>query len=260
MPDKITNNCLKFKQILHKGWNSLTQSPHTQKLLHTVISGDCILCGAFEQAPHHSLCQSCLDSLPYHHKAQCPVCALPSPQHQICGRCLKRPPAFDHTHAIFDYTFPIMPMLQRYKYQQALPIGHCLTKLVLQQWQATLPYDGLIPMPLHINRLKSRGFNQTQLLGKSITRQTGIPLWDQHCERRIDTPSQAGLSLKARLKNIRNAFHTDQRFDGKCILLLDDVMTTGASLNALATVLKSAGAERVDCLVIARTLPVAQQP
>lgn len=259
MSDKITNNCLKFKQLFHKAWHTVLQHHQTQSLVHTIIAGDCLLCGAFEQVPHHSLCQSCLDTLPYHHTAQCPVCALPSPQHQICGRCLKRPPAFDHTYAIFDYTFPIMPMLQRYKYQQALPIGHCLTRLVLQQWQATLRYDGLIPMPLHPNRLKSRGFNQTQLLAKRIATQASIPLWDHHCERRVDTPPQAGLTLKARLKNIRNAFHTDQRFDGKSILLLDDVMTTGASLNALATVLKSAGAERVDCLVIARTLPVAQQ-
>lgn len=267
MPDKTTNNCTKFKQptpwptLNHWKKSALLAGKQAlQACQRTLLAGDCLLCGAFEQAPTSQLCQACLDDLPYHRGAQCPKCALPTVHGSVCGRCIKRPPAFDHTQAIFAYTFPIMPMLQRFKYQQAMAIGHCLTELTLQTWQPELAYDGLIPMPMHPNRRMQRGFNPTEQLANAISRHTGIPVWHQHCERILDTPPQASLSLKQRLKNIRRAFKTTQRVDGQRILLLDDVMTTSASLNALATVLKSSGAARVDCLVIARTLPALQQP
>ena len=173
---------------------------------------------------HHPLCPGCLDDLPWHTQAHCPQCATPVPDGQVCGACLKHPPAFDRTVAALAYTFPLDRLIPRLKYNGRLAIapalGACLTQAVTTHPQP----DRLIAMPLHATRIR-------------------------------DTPPQMGLKHDARRRNVRGAFTCSGKVEGQHIALVDDVMTTGTSLDELAATLKRAGAREVTCWVVARTLP-----
>jgi len=109
-------------------------------------------------------------------------------------------------------------------------------------------------MPMHINRVKQRGFNHALELAKQVHHHCGIVLDIEGCVRVIDTPTQAGMDMKTRIRNLRGAFATHRSWQGQHVMIVDDVMTTGASMHAVAKVLKQAGATRVTALVLARTL------
>jgi ComF family protein len=110
-------------------------------------------------------------------------------------------------------------------------------------------------MPLHASRLQERGFNQAVEIARIVAKELHIPLEMRTCKRIKFSAPQVTLPLKERVRNMRNAFTCERRLDGMKVALLDDVMTTGASLNALATAVKKAGAAKVECWVIARTQP-----
>lgn len=185
----------------------------------------------------------------------CPQCGLVSTKGVLCGHCLSAPPAFDATHAIFHYGYPVDAVLQKYKYGNALTIAELFGKLLSKHRQACEMPDLLLPMPLHPKRLKERGFNQALEIARIVARELRIPM-DTGMSKRIKfSAPQATLPLKQRVKNMRNAFICQPGLQGKKVALLDDVMTTGASLNALAAAVKKAGAVRVECWVIARTQP-----
>lgn len=212
------------------------------------------------------LCQACDSDLPRLSAAHCPQCALPASHGshpataQVCGHCLQSPPAFDRTRALFSYEYPVDAMLQRYKYQHKLHMAEHFAGRIAQALTdpvnnaRALP-DLMIPMPLHPARLSERGYNQSLEIAKQLHKTLAVPLDATSCIRTRLTPPQASLPLKARVKNMKDAFACTRRFDGLRIALVDDVMTTGASLNALAKTIKAAGAEQVECWVIARTLP-----
>jgi ComF family protein len=215
---------------------------------------DCLLCGS--QAAQSQICAPCKAEMPWLSPAHCPVCALPTPLGEVCGQCMQRQPAFDRTVAALTYTYPADVMLRRYKYNGALPIARLLGDLLCEAGHH--PLDGplpelIIPMPLHPLRLRERGFNQAVEIARTVSRQLHVPISLDTCSRARNTPPQAGLSLADRTKNLKGAFSVDREVTGKHIALLDDVMTTGASLNALASTLKKAGALRVECWVVART-------
>jgi len=168
--------------------------------------------------------------------------------------CLKHPPAFDHTLAALDFEFPVSAMLRRYKYSGFLAVAELMGHLLAEQVSTNRDIDLVIPMPLHTSRLQVRGFNQALEIARVVCRLNHIPLALQACSRTRATPPQAGLSLHERKKNLRGVFSCDQDLSGKRIALLDDVMTTGASLDALANCVKKAGASHVECWVAARTL------
>ena len=173
----------------------------------------------------------------------------------LCGHCLKSPPAFDLTHALFRYGYPLDAVLQKYKYGNALIIAELFGKFLTANRQSGARPDVLIPMPLHPKRLQERGFNQALEIARIAAHELNIPLDNHTCKRVKLSPPQASLPLKQRVKNMRNAFICERSLEGMSVALLDDVMTTGASLNALATAVKKAGATVVECWVIARTQP-----
>ncbi len=218
-----------------------------------------MLCGGrsstHTQTSHVSLCNACHADLPWYRSARCPQCALPALDNAHCGICLQHPPAFDHTLAGLRYAFPLNRLLHQFKYQQDLAAGALLSGLLLQAADppAALP-DSMIAMPMHTHRLQQRGFNHALEIAKVIQTQWKIPLLPDGCIRLTDTPTQAGLDLKTRIRNLRSAFATEKNWQGKHVLIVDDVMTTGASMHALATVIKRAGARQVTALVLARTL------
>ncbi|MDP2248140.1 MAG: ComF family protein [Nitrosomonadales bacterium] len=218
-----------------------------------LFSQACMLCAAYDGG-HLAVCSACLNDLPWQLKTTCPKCALPSYDNQLCGNCLKSQPAFDITRALFRYDYPLDTMLQRYKYQQTLHIAKTFSALMKEAFSPITSFDRMIPMPLHPRRLAERGFNQSLEIAKELAKKLQLQLDTKSCSRIKFTPPQASLPLKTRVKNMRGAFQCHQDLSGQRIVLLDDVMTTGASLHELAATVKSAGASHVECWVVARTL------
>ena len=154
--------------------------------------------------------------------------------------------------ALFSYNFPIDRLIQRLKYQEHLPISQLLGSLLAEQ--ATDTPDLWLPMPLHANRVKQRGFNQAVEIAREVARSSRVPIRIELAMRERDTPPQAGLKRDARHRNMRGAFSCSGKVAGLHIGIIDDVMTTGSTLDALASTLKVAGARKVTCLVVARAL------
>jgi len=211
-----------------------------------------VLCGIASAA---DLCPACLSSLPRLTSPHCRICALPAGASEVCGACLAHPPAFDGTVAALSYAFPVDALIHSLKYRGNLAMASVLAQLFNTLAGATPLPDFIVPMPLHPIRLRERGFNQAMEIGQSVSRHFGAALLPTACKRIKDTPSQAGLPWKEREKNIRNAFVCEANLTGRRIAILDDVLTTGATLNELAKVIRRCGASEVTGWIIARTPP-----
>ena len=211
----------------------------------------CLLCGALS---HDGVwCAACDADLPWLDEPHCPLCALPTPNGLTCGRCLMKHPLFDRTVAPFSYTFPIDRLVQALKFNEQLQLADALAKRIALRINI-LP-DYIVAMPLYPTRLKERTFNQSHEIARYLSKQLDIPLLPHACRRRRDTLPQASLAWKERTRNLRKAFACDKDFSGKHVAMVDDVMTSGASLNELALALRRAGANEVSAWVVARTLP-----
>jgi ComF family protein len=221
------------------------------RLLAALLPRQCFLCAA--PAAGEFLCPACHDSLPRLAAECCPVCALPTPAAMVCGACLKKPPQFDATQAVFRYEFPVDRLVQALKYAHRIASADFLGRILVERGPQILPHL-ILPVPLAPQRLAERGFNQAVEIARPLARCLALPLETRHLQRHIDTAPQAGLPWKERAKNIRHAFACGIDLTGKSILVIDDVMTTGATLNELAGTLKACGAARVENLVLARTL------
>jgi ComF family protein len=200
-------------------------------------------------------CNACDRALPYYTEPHCPICAQPNPLGAVCGRCVAHPPQFTRTTAAFSYHFPLDQLILAMKFGDNLALVRPFAeKLALRIDRDKLP-DILIPMPLHPDRLRERGYNQSLLIARHLAKLLNINLIDQGCRRIRATVTQSSLPWKERGKNMRDAFRCDLDLTGKKVALLDDVMTSGASLNALAQTVRERGASDISAWVVARTLP-----
>ncbi len=221
--------------------------------LQSLTTQPCALCAA--PCTGEILCAACIADLPRLPRQRCPQCALPTPHGEVCGACLKRPPRFERCRAVFAYAFPVDALVQRLKYASELSLAGFMARQL--EWEVAphpLP-DLILPMPLHPRRLGERGFNQSLEIGRILARRLHVPMRAQVCRRIRDTPAQAGLDLKERRRNLRGAFRCEEGLRGMRVALLDDVLTTGASLDELAHAARQAGAWEVEAWVVARTLP-----
>lgn len=221
-------------------------------IAQTILPHDCLLCGAAsDSAP---LCPACHADLPWHRVPQCPRCALPTSAGELCGHCLQQAPAFDRALAVFTYDFPLDALIQALKYGHQLAILAPLAAALAQQAQAAPRPDILIAMPLHPLRLRERGFNQALELAKIVAKNLAIPLLPHGAQRIRATAPQVGLPWKQRAQNLRGAFACSLDLQGKHVAIVDDVMTTGTSLEELALTLRRQGAKEISAWVVARTL------
>jgi ComF family protein len=206
------------------------------------------------------LCKPCQTELPWL-GTQCEICALPlAAIGMVCGECQTQPPQFDHVFAPWHYSFPVDTLITRFKHHGKWPVGRLLGTLLSHHlhhaFAQGLPRpDFLLPVPLGKHRLRERGFNQAGMLATWLHQQLGLPLNTQLLKRERETDAQQDLDANARKRNLRNAFVlTDAaQIEGKHVALVDDVLTTGATANTLARLLKKAGARRVDVYCLART-------
>jgi ComF family protein len=176
---------------------------------------------------------------------------------EVCGSCLQTPPAYDEAVAVFDYIEPADAMIQRLKFGGDLAYARTLGKIManaLMRRGARRPRV-LIPVPLHPDRLVARGFNQAVELARPLAACFGLPMERNCCVRTRATAEQSRLDAAARRRNVRNAFRVIRTMEGADVAVIDDVMTTGCTLEAVAQALKRAGARRVTVWVCARAAP-----
>jgi ComF family protein len=211
---------------------------------------DCSLCGG--PSRDELVCGSCERALP-HLEASCAQCAVPLAFAGICGECQRRAPYFDDALAAFEYRFPLDRLVQRFKYSGDLALGRWLALRVCERARAHSRPDLLVAVPLTRVRLRERGFNQAMQIAHVVGRELGVPRRVAGLARVRDTEPQPGLRRRERRANLRHAFRCDLALAGEHVAVIDDVMTTGATAEAVAQVLKQAGAGRVSVWVVART-------
>lgn len=186
----------------------------------------------------------------------CATCALPldTPGTSVlCGQCIGRKQRFSSAIVPYLYRAPIDYMIKRLKFSGDLKFACIAGQLVARAArQRSLP-QALIAVPLHPNRLASRGFNQAELLARQLSKSLSLPLLDNAISRLKDMPAQTQLNASQRAENLIGAFRANTRVPGQHIGIIDDVVTTGATARAVAASLRRAGASRVSLFAIART-------
>lgn len=211
----------------------------------------CLVCGE-PGAAGLDLCAACRQNLPWN-RCACPRCALPlAAPAPACGHCLAASPVFSHCHASFVYRFPVDRLLPRLKFHGDLAAGRLLADLAWPGLAVLDRPDALVPVPLHRRRLRQRGYDQAGELAKAWAQVGGLSLRDDLLRRRRATAAQSELDAEARQRNIRGAFSLSPCALPDHVVLVDDVMTTGATLRECAKVLLRAGVRRVDAWVLAR--------
>ncbi len=228
--------------------------PVLSRFAAALFGGACFLCRGSAAG---LLCPACDADLPRLRGPSCPRCALASPAGEVCGRCLAREPHYDATVAALAYRFPADVLVQALKFQGELALAPLLGELLAAAVAAAPPVrvDAVVPVPLSPRRLAERGGNQAMELARPAARAAGARLEPGLCERVRDTPAQVGLPHAERAANVRGAFACPRLAAGLSIAVVDDVMTTGATLDEVARTLKAAGATRVVNWVVARTPP-----
>ena len=224
------------------------------QLLNAVIPQTCLLCG-YRGMGDHLLCAGCETDLPWLGYC-CSVCAIPLPKKapDICGHCQHKAPAFDQTQALFHYASPVDKLITGLKFNSRLVNARMLGDLMATKIEAAggVRPEALLPVPLHRQRLRERGFNQALELARPLAKTWNIPLLKQPVRRVRATTAQMELPAKERHRNIRRAFECVSPLPYEHIAIVDDVITTGATVNELARLLKKQGIKTVEVLAIAR--------
>ena len=235
--------------------NLMPQLPVDHGLRHRLLrlfGSRCLVCRE-RAAAEHALCDACMAALPWA-GAACVRCAMPLPAGDgPCGACLRRAPPLDAVHAAFVYGFPIDRLLPRFKFHHDLASGALLARCMAAVFAPLPRPDALVPVPLHDARLRRRGYDQALELTRPLARRLALPLRDDLLRRTRATSAQSELAAIARRRNVRGAFACGDRAAMPAhVALVDDVMTTGATLHAAAIALRRAGVTRVDAWVCAR--------
>lgn len=232
---------------------------------------DCTTCEQpLTDDPVPFFCRRCWGLIQPWHGPSCPRCHRPfaspaatshSPTHE-CQDCRTREPHYSRVWAPYPYCSPLQDAIALFKYQGKVALADALGALLIQALPDHLDINAIIPIPLHPTRLRQREFNQSLILADRIGPVLGLPVSYRNLVRTVDTAPQITLPRAARLQNLRKAFalRIPQDVSGKRILLIDDVFTTGTTVNECARVLLEAGATDVAVLALARSVDAGMVP
>lgn len=229
-------------------------------LANALLPRHCLMCGL--PSGDDNLCKPCKADLPRSSR-RCIRCGLPlpGPGDPTCGPCMLKPPPWDRVLVALDYAFPVDTLVQRFKFNRNHACGQVLGKelegTVHAAWPGVPRPDALVPVPLHRGRHLARLFNQSDLLARFVAQHESIPVNNLLLSRVRRTHAQSGLDATSRRRNTRGAFHCNyQHASGlRHVALVDDVMTTGATLEACTRELRRAGIGEVSLWVVARAPP-----
>lgn len=239
--------------------------------LRFFLPADCAACGVpLTTDPVPLFCTTCWDTIAPLRLTRCSQCDRPlpspvaltySPSHR-CHHCTIRPPAYVKAWTLYPYLPPLQDAICLFKYRGKVSLAKPLGRLMLNVLPAALEADLVIPVPLHPTRLREREFNQSLLLADQVATHLHLPLSFSNLVRTVPSEPQSTLSRKERIKNLRRAFAVrhPQLIAQKRILLIDDVFTTGTTMNECAKVLRKAGADAVFALTLARTIETSVVP
>lgn len=224
-----------------------------RRLQFAVLPPHCLLCGQ-HGSEGRDLCEPCAADIARNRRC-CPRCALPlDAAAPLCGECLQHAPPWTNAFAPFVYASPLDHLETRFKFTRNLAAGRVLSELWIdaaRDASLAIP-QALIPVPLHAARLRERGYNQALELAKPLSRALDIPLRNDVLVRTRATAAQSELDAAARRRNLHGAFAVNARNLPPHVAVLDDVMTTGATLRECTLVLLRAGVARVDVWALAR--------
>ena len=220
------------------------------RIRQALLAQDCLLCQT--ASGERLLCDACERELASATPA-CPRCALTSPGNALCGACLAHPPHYDASCAAFAYAYPVDRLIQALKYGGRLALADFFAHKLHQRIGQAAAVDMIAPLPLHSARLAERGFNQAAEIAKVLARLRGVKLELELGRRVRNTAPQTELPWRERAANMHAAFACERDLSGLGVAVVDDVMTTGATLDEFARALKSCGAARVENWVVART-------
>lgn len=219
-----------------------------------LLAPRCIACA---QAPGEPLCAGCAADFFAADARRCRHCALRLPAAtaaDACADCLRAPPQFDATVALADYAPPVSGMVLALKYGHRLELARVFGRLLAARLRREELADVLLaPVPLAFERLSERGFNQAREIGRALAGALRLPLHADLLLRTRHTPAQESLKRDERRRNVRGVFAVRGAVAGRTVVVIDDVMTSGGTLDEIARVLKAAGAMRVLNLIVART-------
>ena len=222
-----------------------------------VLHASCVVCD--RELPWRdrkaSCCGECWASLPRITSAKCNSCAMPwsgsEAQSFRCIACLDDPLPVDWTEAWGHYRASLERLLHAFKFARHDFLDHALAER-LREILRDLDFDAVVPVPMHRSKLRIRGYNQAELLARALAKQIEIRCEPALVAKKIERRAQSTLARSERASNVRGTFAASSKVDGRAILLVDDVCTTGETLRACATVLQRAGARRVCAVVVAK--------
>ncbi len=229
-------------------------------LLSVVFPDACVACGQLLDG-HGFFCPSCELGAQELSADGCPRCGEPGPRHGAgCPRCVASPPPFRAAYAAYLHDGAVARAVHRFKYEQQSDLARPLAALLAWRGKATLERwpGALVPVPLHDERFRERGYDQATLLAVALGRAVDRPVWDTALTRTRSTQRQVGLGTEAREENLRGAFVADRRVRGQAVVLVDDVFTTGATARHAALALLEAGALEVRVVTLARAAVEAE--
>lgn len=229
-------------------------------LLDLLLPPACPLCGVEQPgSPPYQLCPDCRAGIHPLCSPFCPRCALPYPTEggsdHLCEDCLRTPPPFAWARGVGIYEDTLRTAIQRFKFEGAFGLDRSLSQLLARTLGADVERfrpDLVTPVPLHRTRLRRRTYNQSLLLAKRLGSLWDLPVAARLLVRIRPTPSQQGLKASVRQRNLRGAFASGRRLEGERVLLVDDVLTTGATARECCRVLRAAGASDVAVAVLGR--------
>ncbi len=229
-------------------------SPLFRSVLDFALPPRCGGCGAIVDDVD-SFCTDCWRKLEFL-QGGCERCGLPlkGTEAETCGACLAQPPRLDRIRAAVAYDDISRSIALRLKYGRKIALARTMSRY-MRPLVGELPSDALlVPVPLHRRRLWSRGFNQSAIVARELSRRTGIPGAVEALRRTRATPPLKGMGMRQRRRTVAGAFRSTMDLRGQTVILVDDVLTTGSTANACARVLKRAGAGRVDLVSWARVI------
>jgi ComF family protein len=224
----------------------------TRQVTDFILPPTCGLCRCVVADPA-ALCPACWHRLTFTSAPCCACCGhpfdLPVEDGTLCGLCLTDPPLFSRARAALAYDEPARKLIGHFKYAQQTHLLPVFTPWLMRAARELLPADLIMPVPLHRWRLLRRGYNQSALLAQAVGKELALPVDLLTLRRLRSTRPQVGMTREERLKNVRAAFAVTEpkRITGKTILLVDDVLTTGATLHACSEALLAAGAGEIRC-------------
>lgn len=225
------------------------------KKIQLMFNLPCLLCGGGSHSPIQ-LCHACIDDLP-RLENQCYCCAIPLPgdDTRLCGSCLKQKPSYQTIRTPFFYQNKIQELIGDFKFNGKLAEGRVLAQLLARHLskEITPKPSLLIPAPLHPRRLRQRGFNQSAEITALLSRKLNIPWHPGYLVKTQQTASQNGLTRKQRLTNVNGSFHYHSQHYFSHIAIIDDVVTTGATAEAMARACLQQGVKNVEIWALART-------